>query len=72
MQTGIAPPQGFALSIFRSKIIHSMFGFLAKASAAQDPAGPPPMTATLNLFATASEQLQGYDYCKVLCHARIH
>ena len=47
MQTGMAPPHGLALSIFLSKRMHSMFGFLARASAAQAPDGPPPTTATL-------------------------
>jgi hypothetical protein len=50
MQTGIAPPQGFALSIFLSNITHSILGFFAKISAAQEPAGPPPTTATRNFF----------------------
>ena len=52
MQTGIAPPQGLALSILRSKIVHSILGFLANDSAAHDPEGPPPTTATLNLGVT--------------------
>ena len=47
MQTGIAPPHGFALSIFLSKRTHSILGFLARASAAHAPEGPPPTTATL-------------------------
>ena len=71
MHTGMAPPQGLALSIFRSNKTHSILcknlnkkhfiwlkrcvhilskhtGFLAKASAAHAPEGPPPITATLN------------------------
>jgi hypothetical protein len=41
--------QGLALSILRSKRMHSMLGFLANASAAHAPEGPPPSTATLYL-----------------------
>ena len=50
---------GLALSILRSKRTHSMLGFLANASAAQAPDGPPPRTATLNFvptMATGSKQ----------------
>ena len=47
MHTGMAPPHGLALSIFLSNRTHSMFGFLARASAAQAPEGPPPTTATV-------------------------
>ena len=53
MQTGIAPPHGLALSIFLSKRTHSMLGFLARASAAHAPDGPPPTTATLYFWPTA-------------------
>ena len=53
MQTGIAPPHGFALSIFLSKRTHSMLGFLASASAAHAPEGPPPTTATLYFWPAA-------------------
>jgi len=48
MHTGIAPPQGLALSNFLSNIMHSIEGFCASISAAHEPAGPPPTTATLN------------------------
>jgi hypothetical protein len=37
------------LSILRSNIIVSIFGFCAKISAAHAPDGPPPTTATLYL-----------------------
>lgn len=47
MQSGIAPPHGFALSIFLSKNTVSIFFSWAKISAAQAPDGPPPTTATL-------------------------
>ena len=47
MHSGIAPPHGFALSIFRSKNTVSMFFSCAKISAAQAPEGPPPTTAIL-------------------------
>jgi hypothetical protein len=55
MQTGIAPPHGLALSIFLSKRVHSILGFLASASAAHDPEGPPPTTATLNFPITTEK-----------------
>ncbi len=47
MQSGIAPPHGFALSIFLSKNTVSIFFSWAKISEAQAPDGPPPTTATL-------------------------
>ena len=47
MQRGMAPPQGLALSILRSKRTVSIPFSWAKISAAQAPAGPPPTTATL-------------------------
>ena len=47
MHSGIAPPHGFALSIFLSKNTVSIFFSWAKISAAQAPDGPPPTTATL-------------------------
>ena len=47
IQSGIAPPHGFALSIFRSKNTVSIFFSCANISAAQAPDGPPPTTATL-------------------------
>ena len=47
IQSGMAPPHGFALSIFRSKKTVSIFFSWAKISAAQAPEGPPPTTATL-------------------------
>lgn len=53
MHTGMAPPQGLALSIFLSNSTHSMLGFLARASAAQAPDGPPPTTATLYFWPAA-------------------
>jgi hypothetical protein len=53
MHNGIAPPHGLALSILRSMSTHSILGFLASASAAQDPDGPPPTTATLYFAAGA-------------------
>ena len=43
----MAPPHGLTLSSFLSKIIHSILGFWARISAAQEPDGPPPTTATL-------------------------
>ena len=54
MHTGIAPPHGLALSNLRSNKVHSMFGFLAIASAAHEPDGPPPTTATLNFGVTVT------------------
>ncbi|KAF5807214.1 hypothetical protein HanRHA438_Chr05g0240381 [Helianthus annuus] len=45
MHNGIAPPQGFALSILRSMRMVSIPP-LARVSAAAPPAGPPPTTAT--------------------------
>lgn len=47
MQSGMAPPHGLALSILRSNMTVSIPFSWAKISAAQDPAGPPPTTATL-------------------------
>ena len=47
IQSGMAPPHGFALSILRSKKTVSIFFSCAKISAAQAPDGPPPTTATL-------------------------
>ena len=49
IHNGIAPPHGFALSSFLSKI-QVLIPALAKISAAHDPLGPPPITATLNIF----------------------
>ena len=54
MHTGMAPPQGLALSIFLSNSVHSMLGFCAKISAAHDPEGPPPITATFILTPVAA------------------
>ncbi|GAU21984.1 hypothetical protein TSUD_111240 [Trifolium subterraneum] len=49
MQRGIAPPHGFGVEGgFRSNKKVSMPP-LARASAEEDPAGPPPITATLSL-----------------------
>ena len=45
MQSGIAPPQGFALSNLRSNKKVSIPAF-ASVSAAEEPAGPEPTTAT--------------------------
>jgi hypothetical protein len=63
MQSGIAPPHGFALSIFRSKNTVSIFFSCAKISAAQAPDGPPPTTATLyfisNMVVDDDEALVG-------------
>lgn len=44
MQSGMAPPQGLALKGLRSKRKVSTPP-AARASAAEDPAGPPPITA---------------------------
>jgi len=52
MHRGMAPPQGLALSSLRSKIQVSMPA-LASTSAAQDPLGPPPTTATRNILKPA-------------------
>ena len=57
MHTGMAPPHGFALSIFLSKRTHSIFGFLASASAAHAPDGPPPTTATLYFCPAATSEV---------------
>ena len=48
MQSGIAPPHGFALSNFLSKS-QVFIPALASISAAHEPLGPPPITATLNI-----------------------
>lgn len=48
MHSGIAPPQGFALEGLLSKRKVSMPPE-ARASAAEDPAGPPPITAARSL-----------------------
>ncbi|GER45344.1 ATP phosphoribosyltransferase [Striga asiatica] len=48
MQRGIAPPQGLAASGLRSNKYVSMPPE-ARDWAAEDPAGPPPMTAARNL-----------------------
>jgi hypothetical protein len=48
MQRGIAPPHGLALSNFLSKSQVSIPA-LASISAAHEPLGPPPITATLNI-----------------------
>lgn len=67
MQSGIAPPHGFALSIFRSKNTVSIFFSCAKISAAQAPDGPPPTTATLyfisNMVVDDDEALVGIVIC---------
>ena len=52
MQRGMAPPHGFALSIFLSNRTVSMLFSWAKISAAQAPEGPPPTTATLYLMSS--------------------
>ena len=44
----MAPPQGFALSNYLSKI-QVFIPDLASISAAHEPLGPPPITATLNI-----------------------
>ena len=44
----MAPPQGFALSNFLSKS-QVFIPDLASISAAHEPLGPPPITATLNI-----------------------
>lgn len=54
IQRGMAPPQGFAASGLRSKINVSM-PLEARASAADDPAGPPPITATRNVEVITKE-----------------
>ena len=64
MHTGIAPPHGFALSIFLSKRTHSMLGFLASASAAHAPEGPPPTTATLYFWPAAVESHSERHYVR--------
>jgi len=48
MQSGIAPPHGFALSNFLSKS-QVFIPALASISAAHEPLGPQPITATLNI-----------------------
>ena len=48
MHRGIAPPHGFALSNFLSKS-QVLIPDLASVSAVQEPLGPPPITATLNI-----------------------
>ena len=48
MQRGIAPPHGFALSNFLSNS-QVFIPALASISAAHEPLGPPPITATLNI-----------------------
>lgn len=53
---GMAPPQGFAASGLRSKMNVSMPPE-ARASAADDPAGPPPITAARNVEVIAKEVL---------------
>ena len=55
MQRGMAPPQGFALSIFLSKSTVSIPFSWAKISAAHAPDGPPPTTATLYFMERAEE-----------------
>jgi hypothetical protein len=52
---GMAPPQGLALSSFRSKIQVSIPA-LASTSAAQEPLGPPPTTATRNILKPESRK----------------
>ena len=71
MHTGMAPPQGFALSIFLSKRTHSMFGFLASASAAQAPDGPPPTTATLYFWPAAVMPILRSGWCYGCCSTSI-
>mmetsp|Transcript_13886 Transcript_13886/g.35440 ORF Transcript_13886/g.35440 Transcript_13886/m.35440 type:complete len:202 (+) Transcript_13886:974-1579(+) len=53
MQSGIAPPQGLQLSIFRSISVTSMPA-CASVSAAHAPAGPPPTTATRSFASTVA------------------
>lgn len=48
IQSGIAPPHGLQLSIFRS-IRNVSIPPLARVSAAEPPAGPPPIMATRRL-----------------------
>lgn len=48
MQRGMAPPQGLAVEGLRSKRYVSIPPE-ARASAAEEPAGPPPITATRSL-----------------------
>jgi hypothetical protein len=56
MQRGMAPPQGLALSSFRSNKTVSIPFSCAKISAAQAPDGPPPTTATLYFMQRAEEE----------------
>lgn len=51
MHSGMAPPHGLAVAGLRSKRKVSIPP-VAKASAAEDPAGPPPITATRSLQTT--------------------
>ena len=55
IQSGMAPPQGFALSSFRSNRTVSILFSCAKISAAQAPDGPPPTTATLYFILSEEE-----------------
>jgi hypothetical protein len=58
MQSGIAPPQGLALSNFLSNKKVSIPAF-ANVSAADEPAGPDPITATRSVKGS-SPDLLGY------------
>lgn len=67
IHTGIAPPQGLALSNFLSNIMHSIDGFCASISAAHEPAGPPPTTATLNFgLPIAIDDIVSYRSMKII------
>ena len=61
MHRGMAPPQGLALSILRSKRTVSTFFSLAKISAAHAPEGPPPTTATLYFMSRDVEEATLWD-----------
>jgi hypothetical protein len=60
IQSGIAPPHGFALSSLRSNRTVSIERSCAKISAAQAPDGPPPTTATL-YFMQRAEEVSMFD-----------
>ena len=61
MHNGIAPPQGFALSNFLSKS-QVLIPALASIYAAHEPLGPPPITATLNIWKKNNTVYKNYIF----------
>jgi len=67
MQRGMAPPQGFALSNFLSKS-HVFIPDLASISAAHEPLGPPPITATLYIRKKIIQYIKTTSFLLIKVH----